>query len=90
MSKLLQECIERWTSGYGPKNTKYQVVVFARGGVVRSVAIRDLPEGEAQCIGVDYDDAGDTPPEDYVRQTLGVSLDEFDKTATYVQRERHG
>ena len=65
-----------------------QVVVFASEGITRSVAIRDLPEGNVPCIVVDYDDrhddAGSLSPEDFERKMLGVSREQFDKTATYV------
>lgn len=65
-----------------------QVVVFASEGVTRSVATRELPEGNVPCIVVDYDDrhdeAGDISPEAFERKKLGVSLEEFNKTATYI------
>lgn len=65
-----------------------QVVVFASGGITQSVAIRDLPDGDAPCIVVDYDDrhddAGGISPEDFERKKLGIDREAFDKTATYI------
>lgn len=65
-----------------------QVVVFASGGVIDSVAIRPLPKVGLPCIVVDYDDrhdkAGSLLPEQFEVKLLGSSRKEFDKTATYI------
>lgn len=65
-----------------------QVVVFASGGITQSVAVRALPRGDVPCIVVDYDDrhddAGDLSPEDFERKKLGISREQFDKTAVYI------
>jgi len=65
-----------------------QVVVFAAGGVVLSVAVRPLPDGGAPCIVVDYDERRvleeDVSPEDFEREKLGVDRATFDRSATYI------
>lgn len=61
-----------------------QVVVFASGGVTRSVATRNQPAESEACIVVDYDDAEGKSDNEFVRGKLGCSRDEFDKTAKYI------
>lgn len=65
-----------------------QVVIFASEGLTRSVAIRRLPPGGVACVVIDYDDRhrpdGSVPVVDFEYEHLGVSREEFDKTATYV------
>lgn len=65
-----------------------QVVVFAAGGAILSVAVRPLPDDGAPCIVVDYDERrareADVSPEDFEREKLGVDRTAFDRTATYI------
>jgi hypothetical protein len=67
---------------------KKQVVVFASEGVVRGVALRTMPSGGEPCVVVDYDDRHrrdeDVSPEELEVEKLGVSRDEFDRSATYI------
>lgn len=65
-----------------------QIVVFASGGVVLSVAIRARSPDDAPCIVVDYDERNDewsdVSPEEFERRTLGTDREAFDRVATYV------
>jgi len=65
-----------------------QVVVFTSEGVIRGVALRDLPPGGEPCVVVDYDERHEreeyTSPEAFEIEQLGVSRELFDKSATYV------
>ncbi len=73
-------------------NENIQVVVFSSGGIVDSVAVRELPPHDPQCIVVDYDDrhddagsrggSGSLSEEDYERKHLGVTREVFDQKAT--------
>lgn len=69
-------------------NETTQVVVFASEGVTRSVATRALPKGGVPCIVVDYDDRHsdgvDTSLDQYHLTKLGVTGEEFNKSATYI------
>ncbi len=72
----------------GPIPETHQVVVFASEGVTRAVAVRNLPAGDTPCIVVDYDDRrrrfDDVPPEDFERERIGCTREEFDQSATYI------
>ena len=63
-----------------------QVVIFAEGGVVRSVATWPRGEDLRPCIVVDYDEgfAIGRDAADYFEDQLGVTGDEFNKLATYI------
>ena len=65
-----------------------QVVVFASEGVVRGVALRTMPSGGEACVIVNYDERHrrdeDVSPEQFEVEKLGVSRDEFDRSATYI------
>lgn len=65
-----------------------QVVVFTSEGVIRGVALRDLPAGGEPCVVVDYDERRereeDTSPEAFEVEKLGVSRELFDRSATYI------
>ena len=63
-----------------------QVVIFAEGGVVRSVATWPRGEDLRPCIVVDYDEgfAIGRDAADYFKDQLGVTGDEFNKLATYI------
>jgi len=66
----------------------HQVVVFASEGVTRAVAVRNLPAGAAPCVVVDYDGRhrrdGNVSPEDFERESLGCTREEFDRSGTYI------
>ena len=71
-----------------PIHETQQVVVFASEGVTRAVAVRNLPAGAEPCVVVDYDERHrrdeDLSPEDFERESLGCTREEFDQSATYI------
>lgn len=61
-----------------------QVVVFASEGLVRSVALRPMKQGEVACVLIDYDDREEESPAEYEQKLLGCTREDFDLSAVYV------